>query len=147
MGHTVKVTAGTGKICQCLCIKSSNKGNIVQLQRGITMKSLGSYMVNKSSGHGNRIPREALGLYLCRYQGPVLPSGLIVSLWHKDRLWGRFVSIAPKGGTSSLPRENISLSVWGMKFTEVGKSNSRPVSRKQYFGEICLFSNSWLPTA
>lgn len=32
----------------------------------------------------------------------------------------------------------------GVKSTEVGKSNSRAMRRKQYFGKIYLFSNSWL---
>lgn len=45
----------------------------------------------------------------------------------------------------SLARESRRLSLFAVKFTEVGKSNSRGVRRKQYFGKIYLFNNSWLP--
>lgn len=45
----------------------------------------------------------------------------------------------------SLVRESTRLSLCTVKFTEVGKSNKRAVRRKQYFGKIYLFNNSWLP--
>ena len=79
-------------------------------------------MVNKSSGHGNRISGEALqgctfvGTKDLCFGAPGSASATPGQVMEKTPL---------KGGTSSLGHREHEVESMGVKFTEVGKSNSR----------------------